>query len=71
MRVWPIDSNNGRGDLFFEFCPIRHNKWKVKPQKKYNLKYRMLIFEGNINPEEADQHWKAFTKNLKTIINKN
>ena len=71
MRVWPIDSNNGRGDLFFEFCPIRHNKWKVEPQKKYNLKYRMLIFEGNINPEEADQHWKAFTKNLKTIINKN
>ena len=71
MRVWPIDGNNGRGDLFFEFCPIRHNEWKIEPQKKYNLKYRMLVFEGNINPEEAEQHWQAFAKNLKIIINKN
>jgi hypothetical protein len=31
----------------------------------------MLIFEGNINPNEAEQYWKAFAKNLKTIINKN
>ena len=62
MRVWPIDGNNGRGDLFFEFCPIRHNEWKIEPQKKYNLKYRMLVFEGNINPEEAEQHWQAFVK---------
>jgi hypothetical protein len=31
----------------------------------------MLIFEGNINPEEAEQHWQAFSKNLKIIINQN
>lgn len=71
MRVWPIDGNKGRGDLFFEFCPIRHNEWKIEPQRKYNLKYRMLVFDGNINPEEAERHWQAFAENLKITINKN
>jgi hypothetical protein len=29
MRVWPEDAVEGRGDLFFEFCPIRHQKWRA------------------------------------------
>lgn len=37
MRVWPIDANAGRGDVFFEFCPIRHVEWKIESQKEYSL----------------------------------
>ena len=60
MRIWPINANKGRGDMFFEFCPIRHKDWKIEPQKSYELNYRMLVFDGKITPQEAEQHWKAF-----------
>ena len=60
MRIWPPDSNNGRGDMFFEFCPIRHEKWKIDPEQTYELNYRMLVFDGKITSEEAEKHWKAF-----------
>ena len=60
MRIWPMNANKGRGDMFFEFCPIRHKDWKIEPQKSYELNYRMLVFDGKISPQEAEQHWKAF-----------
>ncbi|MEC8402635.1 MAG: PmoA family protein [Bacteroidota bacterium] len=60
MRIWPKNANKGRGDMFFEFCPIRHKDWKIEPQKSYELNYRMLVFDGKITPQEAEQHWKAF-----------
>ncbi len=60
MRVWPKDANNGRGDLFFEFCPIRHLEWKLQPNKTYQLKYRMVVFEGKLSAQEAEAYWQAF-----------
>jgi hypothetical protein len=60
MRIWPMDANKGRGDMFFEFCPIRHKEWKIKPHQSYELNYRLLVFDGKITPEEAEKHWKAF-----------
>lgn len=60
MRVWPLEANQGRGDMFFQFCPIRHKEWKIEPQQSYELNYRMLVFDGAISPEEAEEHWKAF-----------
>ena len=60
MRIWPPNANKGRGDMFFEFCPIRHKEWKIEPQLSYELNYRMMIFDGEITPEEAENHWRAF-----------
>ncbi|HHJ09847.1 MAG TPA: hypothetical protein ENK25_03035 [Bacteroidetes bacterium] len=60
MRVWPGNANNGRGDLFFEFCPIRHKSWTIKKGKEYTLKYRMFIFHGKISREEAERLWNDF-----------
>ncbi len=60
MRVWPMDANNGRGDMFFEFCPIRHEEWFIEKGKKYSLQYRLVVFEGKMSPEEAEAHWNAF-----------
>lgn len=62
MRVWPIDGNNGRGDMFFEFCPIRHEEWKIEPKKTYQLKYRMVVFDGKLTAEEAEAYWQAFAE---------
>jgi hypothetical protein len=60
MRVWPVDANNGRGDVYFEFCPIRHKEWVLKPGNVNRLKYRMLVYDGRINRETADRIWNDF-----------
>jgi hypothetical protein len=71
MRVWPINSNAGRGDMFFEFCPIRHEEWKIESQKKYSLNYRMLIFDGTLTAEKAEIYWQGFANPPKIIFNYN
>ncbi|MCW5515791.1 PmoA family protein [Muriicola sp. Z0-33] len=62
MRIWPVDANGGRGDMFFEFCPIRHQEWKIEPDKNYQLQYRMVVFEGELNADEAEAYWQAFAQ---------
>lgn len=68
MRIWPIDSNNGRGDMFFEFCPIRHKEWKIVPNQDYTLNYRMVVFDGELNVEEAEVYWQAYAHPLEVKI---
>ena len=60
MRMWPPDSNGGKENVFFEFCPIRHQEWVLEPGKTYTLKYRMVVFDGALAPERADQYWNDF-----------
>jgi len=69
MRVWPVDANEGRGDVFFEFCPIRHQQWMIHPGKDYVLRYRMLVFDGEISPETAESVWQDYAApvNIKWI----
>jgi hypothetical protein len=61
MRVWPEDANE-RGDVFFQFCPIRHQKWVIYPGKDYVMRYRMLVFDGEISPELAESVWQAYAR---------
>jgi len=60
MRVWPVDANGGRGDLYFEFCPIRHKDWVLEKGRDYSLKYRLLVFDGAISAEKAEIYWQDF-----------
>ena len=60
MRVWPPDANGGRGDMFFEFCPIRYKDWKIEKNNDYTLRYRMIIFDGKMTVEEAENYWQTF-----------
>lgn len=68
MRVWPADANNGRGNMFFEFCPIRHKEWVIESHKKYSLNYRMLVFEGTLTTEQAEIYWQSFANPPKIIL---
>jgi len=70
MRVWPLDANGGRGDLFFEFTPIRYEDWELHPFKKYALRYRMVVFDGEMKPEMAERYWYSFATQPKVEINK-
>ncbi|MFC2097147.1 PmoA family protein [Bacteroidota bacterium] len=60
MRIWPENSNGGRGDVFFEFCPIRNNDWLIQPGKDYVLHYRMYVYNGEISTKFAEQLWTDF-----------
>lgn len=60
MRVWPEDANEGRGDVFFEFCPIRQDSWPIKKNTLYAQRYRILVFEGSLNTEAAERYWRDF-----------
>ena len=60
MRMWPPNSNQGKGNMFFEFCPIRHQEWVLEPGKEYTLRYRLVVFDGAINAEQAEKYWKEF-----------
>ncbi len=63
MRVWPLDANGGRGDMYFEFVPIRHEEWKLDPNHEYTLKYRMIVFDGKLDAETAEKYWNSFASN--------
>jgi hypothetical protein len=67
MRVWPLDANGGRGDMYFEFVPIRHDDWKLETKKDYTLKYRMVIFDGKMDAKTAEMYWNSFA-NMPQII---
>ncbi len=63
MRIWPLNANGGRGDMYFEFVPIRHDDWKLEPKQSYTLKYRMIIFDGKLSADAAEKYWNSFASN--------
>lgn len=62
LRVWPPGQYGGKGNVFIEFCPIRHTSWEIQPGKRYSLTYRILVFDGELTVQEADNYWKSFVK---------
>ena len=70
MRIWPEDSNGGRGDMFFQFCPIRERSWELKPGKDYILRYRMYVYDGTVTPETAERLWQDFANPPKVRVDK-
>lgn len=69
MRVWPMDANGGRGDMFFEFTPIRHQSWELQKGQNYVLKYRMVVFDGAIDKETAEMYWNSFAVTPEIVKN--
>ena len=66
MRVWPIDTHEGQ--MFFEFCTIRHKSWEIIQGQKYSLNYRMIVFDGEISAEEAEMYWNSFAHPPKAVL---
>ncbi len=64
MRMWPEDANGGRGDVFFEFCPIRLKNWFLQPDKTYVLSYRMIVYDGDLDVKIAEVLWNNFVNPL-------
>jgi len=70
MRIWPEDANNGKGDMFFQFCPIRHKDWYLVANEKYSQQYRMIVYDGEIAMEQAEKLWQDYANPPKIFIHK-
>ena len=65
LRVWPEDANDGKGDIMFNITPIRYKPWKIEPKQDYTLKYRMVVFDGELSKESAEVYWTSFANSPK------
>jgi hypothetical protein len=55
IRVWP------EGDLFITMFPTKYGDWKLEPEITYTLKYRMVVFDGEMDAESAENEWIKYT----------
>ena len=60
LRIWDENQNSGRGDAFINFAPTKNVDWTLEPGKTYQLRYRMLMYDGEMTPEKAEAIWKNF-----------
>ncbi|MEC3881049.1 PmoA family protein [Parapedobacter sp. 10938] len=60
VRIWPVDANGGRGDQFFNFSPTKNMDWLLEAGKTYTLQYRLVVFDGSLQAEEAERLWQSF-----------
>ncbi|MCW9706371.1 PmoA family protein [Fodinibius salsisoli] len=60
LRIWPTGANGGKENVYFNFNPAQEQDWKLMPGKSYSLKYRMMIYDGEIQPMDAERYWQDF-----------
>ena len=69
LRIWP-ESTNGRGDVYANFSPTKDKDWKLRKGQRYVLRYRLLVFNGKFNAEQAEAAWKAYATPAAITIKK-
>lgn len=63
LRVWP--SANHDGQIFVNFAPTKTKDWVLEPNQTYTLKYRMVVNNIKITPEEAETLWTTYQQAIK------
>ena len=70
IRIWPMMSNNGKENVFFNFNPAMDRDWILKPGNNYQLRYRMFVYDGKIEKEQAESLWADFAHPPRITIEK-
>jgi hypothetical protein len=60
LRIWPTGANEGKENVFFNFNPAQDREWTLRPGRTYTLRYRMLVYDGAMEGEMAERHWRDF-----------
>lgn len=60
LRIWPTGANEGEGNVYFNFNPAQEQDWRLEPGSSYSLKYRMMVYDGKIDPDVAEHYWRDF-----------
>ena len=69
LRIWPTGANDGKENVFFNFNPAQEDDWILQPGHPYFLKYRMMVYDGEIDPAEAERYWQDFANPPQIKIN--
>ena len=62
IRIWPTGMNGGKENVFFNFNPAMDRDWTLEPGRTYVLRYRMLVYDGVVAPDQAERYWKDFAR---------
>jgi hypothetical protein len=60
LRIWPTGANEGKENVFVNFNPAQDRDWVLEPGRAYTLRYRMLVYDGEIDPATAERYWNDF-----------
>lgn len=60
LRIWDQNANWGRGDVYVNFCPTKTVDWVLEPGQKYQLSYRVMAYDGEMDPQKAEALWTDF-----------
>lgn len=71
LRIWPENANGNRGDMFANFSPTKDKDWLLEPGKKYTLRYRFIVFNGEFTGKKAEAAWHYFASppSLSVVMN--
>ncbi|SEW35707.1 DUF6807 domain-containing protein [Chitinophaga arvensicola] len=58
LRVWP--ENMEGGELMFNYTPTRMKPWQLYPGARYQLKYRVLVYNDDISAADAEAAWQEY-----------
>lgn len=45
---------------YFCFAPSQMGDWKIEPKQELTLRYRFLVFDGELPNETIENHWRNF-----------
>ena len=68
LRIWDENANGGRGDVFINIAPSKFEDWILEPGKRYDFRYRMFVFDGEITPEKAEAIWKDYANPVRVSV---
>ena len=60
LRIWPVGTNEGVANVYINFNPAQDRDWVLLPENAYTLQYRMLVYDGEIDADQADRYWRNF-----------
>lgn len=58
LRVWP--ENMEGGELMLNYSPTKMKSWQLHNGNEYTLTYRVMVYDGDLTPAEAELAWKDF-----------
>lgn len=62
LRIWPSEMHEG--NVFINYAPTKTKDWLFEPGKTYSLQYRLVIFDGEVTAETAENWWQNYTNEL-------
>jgi type 1 glutamine amidotransferase len=60
LRIWPVGANEGVENVYVNFNPAQDRDWELRPGQTYTLAYRMVVYDGRLEPEVAERYWRNY-----------